>query len=131
MSRLSPAQGRAGGVGFEVATAALQGELELDELVEGQALAGRLAPRPPLAGKCSRRRAGARGMGSSGARLGQGSATCCRDVVQGPPDQAAQPALGEPFGEGIDGDDAADVDRAFLTPVHRLGLRVVHRGGLE
>src|SRR5690348_15002769 len=50
---------------------------------------------------------------------------------QGAPDQRAEPALGKPFGQGIDRGDSIQVNRAFQSAVNHLRFGVIHRPRLR
>ena len=68
-------------------------------------------------------------MGKGG--LGQGIGDLALKLIQRPPDKRAQPALRQPFGERVNGSQAAEVDDRVLAVFHDFRFRMVHGARLE
>ena len=129
-----PTAGQRLGLGLEVPPAKLDLPLELDELVQRESAPRCLRVRQGFGEVQHANRLGAGGKGRGKLQpggLGQGIGDLTLKLIQRPPDKRAQPALGQPFGERVNGSQAAEVDDRVLAVFHDFRFRMVHGARLE
>ncbi len=119
-----------------VSPATLDLDLQLHELIQRQPSRAPVSVSARVSGKCSMRIAWARvGQGEASSNrdgLGPGLRDLALTLIQRPPDERAQPALRQPFGERVNRSrgDPKWMNRVFAV-FHDFRFRVVHRARLE